>query len=442
MSGPWEAYQQPAPAQEAGPWVNYAQPEPAPPQQQDKPFTASILPFRRNEKGYVEFDSNAGLLGAIKNALMLPSDAMKGRVDPLSDEAAGRAFEAAGVLSPVNPALRAGTGIVPGAALSMEKAKVAPPSVDALREAAGKGYAQAREMGVEYASPAVSEMAQVAKTALEKDGILGELAPKTHKLLNDLANPPPNSTVQYQGIEAARRAFGHAGKDFANPTEQLAARRAIEAIDGFIKGADGASVVAGRDNAASLSRTIDEARANYAAARRSQALGKAFSDAELRTAASHSGANGDNALRGKIASFLQSDRKSAGFTPAELDAAEKVVTGTPFQNALRTAGNIMGGGGGLGAAYSGGAAGAATTSLFGPAGGAAVGFGVPALGFGAKKAAESMTKKAFTSADEMVRKRSPLFEQMLIDAPMVAKRDKMKEAALRAYLLTGVMPQE
>lgn len=46
------------------------------------------------------FDSDAGLLGAVKRAVMLPGQAMSGEVDPMSQEGIGRAFEFATVFSP------------------------------------------------------------------------------------------------------------------------------------------------------------------------------------------------------------------------------------------------------------------------------------------------------------------------------------------------------
>lgn len=84
-----------------------AQAAPAP-QPQDQSFTSSILPFSKDAGGAVSFDSNAGLLGMAKRALMLPGDAMAGNVDPTSEEGIGRAAEFAGVFSPMSPA--AGTG--------------------------------------------------------------------------------------------------------------------------------------------------------------------------------------------------------------------------------------------------------------------------------------------------------------------------------------------
>ncbi|MDM9643883.1 hypothetical protein [Rhizobium sp. S163] len=56
----------------------------------------------------MSFDSNAGIVGAVKRAFMLPVDAMAGEVDPTSDEGIARATEFAGVFSPMSPA--AGTG--------------------------------------------------------------------------------------------------------------------------------------------------------------------------------------------------------------------------------------------------------------------------------------------------------------------------------------------
>lgn len=73
--------------------------------------SGAILPISRDAQGNVSFDSNAGLLGAVKRSVMLPGEVMAGNVDPLSEEGIGRAAEFAGVFTPGTPAAGTGRGI-------------------------------------------------------------------------------------------------------------------------------------------------------------------------------------------------------------------------------------------------------------------------------------------------------------------------------------------
>lgn len=76
-----------------------------------EPRKGAIWPISRDAEGNVSFDSDAGILGAIKRSVMLPGDVMAGKVDPLSQEGIGRAAEFAGVFSPATPAAGTGKGI-------------------------------------------------------------------------------------------------------------------------------------------------------------------------------------------------------------------------------------------------------------------------------------------------------------------------------------------
>lgn len=397
----------------------------------DQSYSGSILPFSIGPDGQAQFDSNAGLLGAIKRAVTLPRDVYEGKVDLNTDEATGRVLEAASIAAPVNPAIRAGDAAIPGALRAVRRQEVEPPSADALRAAADAGYDDARALGVDYSSNAVRDLAGTIQAGLERDGVLAELAPTTFTILNKLQNPPADSVASLSGLEAARRSFGHAAKKFDNPTEQLAAQRAREGLDTFLEGADPSSVVAGP--AAEAARIMSEARGNYAAAARSDKLTGIEEAAELRAAAANSGQNVENATRQRIASLLLKPKERAGFSEAELAQLEKVVRGSGGANAARAIGNMLGGGGGLGAMVpvaAGGATGVATGS---PAL-AAIGAALPVVGYGAKKVAARLTDRAFKEADEMTRMRSPLYERMQEEAPLVAVAPERRAAVVRALL--------
>lgn len=404
----------------------------------DKSYTGSFLPFSRNDEGEVSFDSNAGILGALKDAFMLPGDAMAGKVDPTSQEGIERAFNFAGAVSPINPMARSGERVVPGVAKSMRRANVEPPSAAQLREAADTGYETARNMDVAYSSQSVADMARRVQSDLEAQGVIDELAPKSFATLKRLQNPPEDSVATISGVDAARRVFGNIGQEFANPTDQLAAGSAKRAVDDFLGGPPAGSVLPESAQAAEeAARTIVDARGNYAASRRSGALAGIEESADLRAAAANSGQNSGNALRQRIASLILNPKASAGFTDRETALLEKIVKGSRTANATRYVGNLLGGGGGMGAAVTGGIAGTAAAMGTGNPAMAAAGLVAPVMGAASKKVSNRLTAKALEKVDAETRRRSPLYEEMVRQAPMEGVSPDRTAALMRLIMLGG-----
>jgi hypothetical protein len=406
MAGPWEKYAAPAapssetPAPPAdGPWSKYAPAKP-----ESERWKGGILPISEGPDGRPQFDTDAGIIGGLKRAFTTPGDVMSGKIDLNTDEGFGRALELSGFASPVPPAIRAGKlGTIPP--------KAPAPTAGALKEAADAGYNAVREMGVDYATPAVTDMINGVKAGLEQKGILAELAPKTHAIIGKFANPPEGSVVTVAGLEAARRAAGHAAKDFSNPTEQLAASRLIQGIDDFIGKGDPRTVVAGP--AAEAGQTLTTARANSAAAKRSESLTGIEEKADLRAAASGSGTNFDNTLRQRVVDIVADPKRSRGFTPEEIQLLEKLVGGDFVRNTLRRVGNMTGGGGGLGAAVAGGLGAAAGAAAAGPGGAAAGAAAGPIVGALARSVQNALARRELAAVDTVTRQRSPLYQEML-----------------------------
>lgn len=399
---------------------------------EDKSFSGSILPFSRDAQRDVSFDSNAGILGSLKRSFMLPGDVYTGKVDPMSEEGIGRAFEFATTFSGVNPAVRAGDRAIPGASLAMRKGRVAPPTAAALKEASRTGYEQVRDAGVDYSAASVQNLARTAQSELEQDGVLSELAPKSFAILKKLQDAPDGSVAPISGIEAARRAFGNAAKDFANPTEQLAAKRAMERIDQFVMDPDPSSIVAGP--AGDAGALLRAARGNYAAAKRSDSLTGLQEAAELRAAAANSGQNTGNAVRQRIASLLLKPKDAAGFSEAEIGQLNKVARGSRTANVTRVVGNLLGGGGGLGAGFT-AAAGAGAGAMTGSPAATIAGASLPLAGAASKQISNILTERALAVADKMTRARSPLYSQMAEAAPLEVISPETRAALIKALLL-------
>jgi hypothetical protein len=130
-----------------------------------------------------------------------------------------------------------------------------------------------------------------------------------------------------------------------------------------------------------------------------------------------------------------------GYSPEEIAALENVVEGDKLRNSLRFYSNLTGGGGGLGAVISGAAGGAAGSAVGGAVGlpvvGAAVGGAIPATGMAARLGAGALTKRSLRLADELIRSRSPLYEQMMNDPKMQVISPERRAALVRALLIAG-----
>lgn len=400
--------------------------------------SGSFLPISRDSAGNVGFDSNAGIVGVAKRGLQKLVGPIYGEGSPVDEQ--GRpsqqmiegAADLAPFASPVSPALRAGEAVIPGVANTLRKpTNLKPPSAEALRSAGAQGYDAARKMGVRYNSQAVAGEAGKIRLGLEQDGILAELAPKTFKIVEKLSNPPANSTAPLEGLVAARRALQNARLDFTNPTEKLAAERVIKQLDEFIGRSDPASVVDGP--ASTAAKTLGEANANYAASKRSNLVTGKLDKADRQAAVANSGLNIENTIRQRANDVLNSEKLQKGFTKAELAMIRKVAEGSKGRNTLRYVGNLLGGGGGLGAMLTGAIAGGMT----GSSAPALVGAGVMGGGYAAKKAGGALTRRAMQGVDLATRRRSPLYQQMLLDAPLEPMATGLPSAAVRGGLIAS-----
>lgn len=406
----------------------------APAQEPPKAFTGGILPISAGPDGKVKFDTDAGVIGSIKRAVTLPGDVYAGKVDPMSDESIGRSFELAGLASPVTPAIRSGGAIVPGVKGALKPGKPEVPTSEALKAAGGAGFDRIREMGVDYSSDAVAKMAQAARADLEKEGFRSVSNPKAFSIIEDLASPPAGSIAPLDGLQAARRAAQKIAQNFNDPTEQAAASAIIRKLDKFVEAADPASVVAGP--AAAAAKESVAARGNYAAAMRSEKLAGLEDRAELRAAAANSGQNLGNTLRQRSADILTRPKDASGFSEAELAGLESVARGTTGRNTARALGNLLGGGGGMGAVVTSMAGAGGGGAVGGPIG-AMVGAAAPVLGYGAKQLENNLTTKAFRAVDEATRMRSPLYESALANPPMTPKNVEFENALVRTLLSSG-----
>lgn len=385
-------------------------------------YRGSVLPFSADASGTPRLDWSAGLPGMITNALKAPGDVYSGKLPVFSPNGS------------FNPAMtqqaRALAGLINPDALPA----VSAPSAQQLVDYGSRGYNGVRATGLQYPGASVSGWARgtADNMTFPPTGgktILPVNAPQTYGYLNELSNPPPtppggNVYSSIGALDAARQAFQDIGQE-GKGSDTAAAKRVVGSLDDFMSTPSNAVLPPGYTGTATpqdITQGLTDARGNYAAAMRSNALTGdldrantgLLDRAQASASSANSGENFDNALRQRIKAFAQQNKNVAGFTDDEIDALNQQVDGGNVQNALRWIGNKMGGhtmmaaGGGIGS-YLGFHAG----GEYGGAAGAMVGGAIPAAIRAASKSLENaMARRNFMALDEATRLRSPLGQQM------------------------------
>jgi hypothetical protein len=382
-----------------------------------KPF--GVLPFSEDRQGNVSFDSNAGLLGIIKDAFTLPYDVRRGEIDPTSDEGSRRALEAALLMTPLSAASRVGGALAPKTAF--RQPKTAAPTREELRVATDAAYKRVEDLDVSYTSGAIEKMVRDLEIILDKQGSfrgmegVDDVYVVLAKLKDELISGPI-------GLQRLDKVFRQSLSDIAaSPKEQVrrAAATAIKELDKFIASPNArnsvsgtgdlsfAAIVANMIRGKEASEALLEARGNAAAGFRSDRVTGLQQTSQRRTAAANSGRNADNNIRQRLTSFIESKKGSRGLTEGEKQAIDDIIYGRPLKEGYRYIGNLLGGGGGVGTTLLSTAAGLGGAATLGP-----VGLGLalvpPVIGVSARNLANMTSRRELSMLDELMRSRSPL----------------------------------
>lgn len=422
-----------------------------------QPYSGTILPLTKDSSGHVSFDSNAGLVGMAKRALAgmwsaatLPGDVYTGQTPVLgpdgkiNPEVIGRSLDLAAIATPLNPGVRAGDKAIPGIAKTLSREKPPVPTAQELAASGADDINAARNSGLMVSPSALSNWSLKVQRDLLESGVHPVDAPNTFAKLKDLESAPADSYVTASNLQSLRESLGHTAQNF-NPQaakDQMAASRAIRGLDQFLPGVAEADVLAGAPAATQV--LFDRGHANYGAAMRSNNLTGTLDRAntgileraENRAQAANSGRNLDNAIRQRVASVLERPKEVSGYSDPEIAALNGVVEGSAPRNAARYIGNFAGGGGGLGQIVAGTVGGGGGFALGGPVG-AAIGASIPvATGAAAKSIANSLARRSLNRVDELVRTRSPLYEEALAQQPFEASNLARRAAIAKLLMLS------
>ncbi len=349
----------------------------------------------------------SGIWNGVKSAATLPSDLMSGKIDvndPRQAVAnAGRFLNAAAIVSPMGP--------------EAIGARLVAPSADPLYNAASQGFSAWNKSGVTVAPSSVAQAAAAIKDGLINDDFLiPETAPRTHALLEQLANPPAGALpVRAADLDAARKKLVELGQDTG--AEGVAARKAKSGLLGYMQNIPSLDVASGADEYPAARQQLADAIGNWAAGSRVGTLENLGENAELRAAAANSGKNIGNATRQRLATLIQNPPSNptspsiaarSGFNPDEINAIQGVVQGDALSNTARGVSNFLGGGGGLGRMLTTGAgAGLGHVLGVGPEVGALVGYEASHAFKGVENAAVT---RALRKVQDTVAQRSPLYQ--------------------------------
>jgi hypothetical protein len=415
-------------------------------------YTSSVFPFSYDAQGRRSWDWNAGIPGMLQRAVTVPSDVVSGNIPVIGPDAQvnpeliRRSTELAGLIASPNPAVVAGDRAIPGQLLAGQR-PVPVPTADALKTAGGAGYDAARAAGLDIAPEAAVDMAQRLQAELFRQGRGVTNAPKTNEILSGIAAPPAGGFNTVDDYLAMRRSFNNVTGD---PSDMAAAGQGRRAIDELLGSIQPEQVRGGTMEPQAVADILRSASGNYAAAMRSNELAGTLDRAntgileraETRAGATNSGRNLDNTIRQRVASFLESPKNVAGLSDTELDALRGVVGGGRLQNALRYISNLMGGGGGLGQGVMAGLGGAAGASTGNPLL-AFLGAAAPATTGALMKTGENaLAKRSLNAVDEMMRMRSPLYEQGLLAPQPITPQYRGTMETLRGLLPMLMAPPQ
>ena len=307
--------------------------------------------------------------------------------------------------------------------------------VPAIRSAADLGYDAVRGSNVVINPDAAGVLANTIENRLIEAGyrpIANTPGQGVFSIVDELRNPLSNRQVigpdlsvrtasTPADLEAVRKALNVAGAD---PKSRDAVRIATKAIDDFYRALPQVPGAVVSGDASKVATTIEQARANARAAIKSEQVTGVEEAAGLRTAATHSGQNYDNAVRQRFATILSNPKMRRGFTPDELAQMEKIVRGNVVGNISRRIGNLLGGGGGLGQAVASGMGAYAG----GPVGAGVVSF----LGTALKKVENLSQARNVAKLDEMIRAAAPATLDARTNARIRFAADKWARAQTAA----------
>ena len=349
-------------------------------QREPKPFSSMIFPFTRDASGETKFDSNAGIVGSIKRAVMLPGQVMQGEIDPMSEEGRSRTLEAAMMMSPMSAASRVrGAALDPRGKFKTTTTKPGLITAKELKGQANKIYDAVKEVRVTVRPEAFGRMLDDLSVKVRDSGYAPGLHPKSSAAIGEIGKYSGRK-LDMQDMTIIRR-LAKAAKSSIDPDDARVGRVILNHVDDNMRQIPG------------VGKELAQADKLWSMAKKSELLDKAVE------AAKHTASGFENGLRIEFRKLLKKSQDGKlQLSALESAALQKVVDGSIPTNVLKGIGKIGPAPGGAGNALLAVLAGTGGYALGGPAGAAAV----VGVGYTARLGAQALTKGAADMARAVV----------------------------------------
>jgi len=340
--------------------------------------------------------------------------AAMGAVGGIASEAAGQATQGTGlepaarvgaaVLAPMGAGRIANTAVnaVDRAAAVRAGQRVTLPNIAELKQSGSAGNDAFRQSGAFVDPAAMQQFVDHQRVQLNNAGQWAWATPGPHHMLDQMASDAGRGASEAAEISAYRQRLremsGQLGPDYAKTPEAAAATGVRKNFDTFLnqQAVNNPRLRTALDNLA-------DSNADWGAYKRMERLGLAERTADLRAEGENSGLGFGNKMRQELKKLYN----LPGWSSAEAEGIRTGIKGTPPQNAVRMASNVMGGGGGIGTHFGATALGALGMATMGPAGAALAPLGY-VIGPSLRMLSNRLTRNQVHSVMDTVARRSAL----------------------------------
>lgn len=329
-------------------------------------------------------------------------------------------------------------GNVAGEAISSGVSKLAglfnkkapAPTAESLKATASRAYDYADKSGVAFNSAGVNKLRTGVIADLTERGFDPINEPGVMPVINRLNALGDEGNITIKGLDTLRKVASN-GYIPGNKSNNAAIGGIINRIDDLMTSAAPDTILTG-ENPDLAAKALKVARSYWGRARKLETVETLVKRGEL-VGGSQKNQDIAGATRRQLRTILTNEGKARGFTPAELAATERTVMGTVPQRALDAASGLLPTGR-LGGLIQGsvGSANLATGNLPGLA---LQGAGM-ALGFGAGKAAEALSRKSVNELAGLIARGG--VPQPIVQNAVQRLAQSKREALSRALMALGV----
>jgi hypothetical protein len=338
----------------------------------------------------------------------------------------------AGIGGGVGGVLGAGMGSVFAPRGGM-RSSAETPSTNELFAAKNADYVNLNQQPRMYEPSYLGQAADIAENTMRLDRQHPNTSPRSFNALDEMRGAPTAFPTGQAPVAPGDIDFIRKGITKFNPvteaTDKFSSGYVKRALDDFMRNPPPGAVMPGMEAAAADASAIaNRAHGNYAGYKRGQFWDDLMSNAQDTAGATHSGLNLQNELRKGVRSAIRqregvSPASRAGFNQDEIGAFRDFDRGNFGTNLLRGTSAALGGGGGIGiplAAGIYGTLGAGGSFLSGdPTWSGTLGVLAPVAGLGLRHWGNQRAMNEITNLGNMIRQRTPLYQERAATAPMV-----------------------